>query len=247
MRHKRKEAPIEPRLARLVLVLLASLAPLATFAPAIAQASGAKAAFALPSVRLHGSVPTLLSAGERLSIGGSVLHSPAGAHVALERRRAGAWRIVVRVRVRRGAFKLSWRPPAGQRLTLRIALRARGRVVSYSTPIGVRIGPAPRYCPTLPRPASVPSGDGWIVGGLYDSGGPPPGVFDCRPGPYTVAAIDEAGEAAASEHVTGKAYLFVLPAGSYELEVLEGGCFSEEPVTVLAGMATRGNTICDIP
>ena len=224
-----------------------ALAVLALFATT-AGAHSAAAAARPPAVHLNGGVPTLLRAGERLTLSGRVLRVPRGARIVLEvGGSSGGWRKVASARVRRGSFKLGWTPPAGATLTLRLTLRAHGRVLAYSSKLTLGVGPAPQYCPQARAPTSVPAGDGWITGGLYDSGGPAPGIFDCQSGPYAIDAVDEAGESTATQEVAGQNYLFVLPAGSYELEAKESSCFSEDPVTVLAGKGTAANTICDIP
>ncbi len=225
-----------------------AVAVLALAATADASAHSAAAAARPPAVHLNGGVPALLSAGERLTLSGRVQRAPGGARIVLELGGSGgSWRKVARASVRRGSFKLAWTPPAGATATLRLTLRAHGRVLVYSSKLTLIVGPAPQYCPQVAAPTSVPAGDGWISGGLYDSGGPAPGIFDCRSGPYAINAVNEAGETTATLQVTGKVYLFVLPPGSYELEAEESSCFSEDPVTVIAGRGTTANTICDIP
>jgi hypothetical protein len=235
-------------IASATLALAGALASLALFAPAAASAYSASAGARPPTVHLNGGVPLLLGGGERLTLSGRVQRAPRGARIVLEvTRSSGSRRKVARASVRRGSFKLAWTPPAAATLTLRLTLRAHGRVLAYSTKLTLRTGPAPRYCPRAPAPTSVPAGDGWIAGGLYDSGGPAPGIFDCRSGPYGISAVDEAGETTATQEVAGADYVFVLPAGSYELEAAEASCFSEDPVTVVAGKGTTANTICAIP
>lgn len=201
----------------------------------------------VPKVHLDGPIPTLLSAGERVKLSGRVSGGSRGEQIALESHAGGAWKIVKRAPVSAGAFKLAWTPAAGQTLTLRLTLRLAGRVIAYSSKLTLRVGPAPQFCPKAPAPTSVPAGDGWVYGGLYDSGGPAPGVFNCQSGPYTVVAVDEAGQPALSQPVSGMDYVLLLPAGSYELEADESSCFSEAAVLVVAGKGVKANTICDVP
>ena len=201
------------------------------------------------AVRVHidEGVPTLLAGGEVLKLSGSESGAPRRAHVQLEERVAHGWKVVARSPLRRGGFVLSWRPPADSLLNVRITVRSATRVLAYSAAVRVRVGSAPRYCPQAPAPSSVPAGDGWIVGGLYYSGGPAPGIFECHGGPYTVAAVDEAGAQTGAVTVADGAasYVLVLPAGSYELQS-ELSCYSDE-VTVVAGKGVKADTICNIP
>lgn len=199
-----------------------------------------------PRVHLNQAIPTLLAAGERVKLSGRVTRAPHAAKIALEERSGSGWRIVKRAALAHGAFVLSWAPPAGRSSSLRITLRAAHRVLAVSSPVSVRVGPAPVYCPKPQAPASLPPGAGWVEGGLYLSGGPAPGSFACKSGPYPISAIDEAGETSATLQVSGQDYVLVLPAGSYELES-EHSCFSEEAVTVTAGKGVKADTICNVP
>jgi hypothetical protein len=207
-------------------------------------------ALAAPQVRLIGGIPTLLAAGESVKVSGRVLHGPRAARIVLEDRPAGrTWRVARRGSVRAGVFRLLWTPPAGAALKLRFTLRAGGRVLARSTTLELRVGPAPRFCPTpaAPEASSVPAGDGWITGGLYDEGGPAPGIFACHSGPYSVSAVNEAGETTLTQQVGGTGYALILPAGSYELEANEQSCFSEAAVTVQPDRGSALNVICQVP
>lgn len=219
-------------------------------AGALLFAVSAPGASAFVIVRLTTPVPALLSAGEALKLAGSVHENPSGTHVALEARGpAGAFAVVARTLVRAHRFELSWLPPAGTSSTVRLLVRDRGRVLARSSSLQVTVGPAPRYCPAAaaPAPASVPAGDGWVQGGVYDSGGPTPGIFSCHAGPYEIAALDEAGEATLTAKLPGlDSYTLVLAPGSYQLEAQEASCFSEE-FTITAGAGTRADTICELP
>lgn len=221
--------------------MTAAVAAVAVSAP-VASASGRAI------VRLSAPVSSLLAAGEHVKIRGRVLDSPRRSQMALEASSSGTgWHVVARAPVRGGRFSLSWLPPAGRRTTVRLSLRHAGRLLARSSPVGVSVGPPPQLCPEAHAPANLPAGDGWVVGGLYDEGGPAPGIFDCVSGPYEIVAIDDAGNQQGSVKVGGlESYVLVLPPGSYELHNAEDNCFSEE-VTVVAGMAVKANTVCQIP
>lgn len=221
---------------------------IAAIAALLAVALAAPAALAaVPSVRLTGSVPNLLAAGQSLALSGQVRHAPSGSRLQLERRLGAGWHAVAHARLRGATFKLTWSPPPQATLTLRITLRGSGRLLSYSSAFTVRTGRKPRYCPTARvNPASIPAGDGWIYGGEYDSGGPAPGIFECVTAPYTLEALGEGGEAAATLQVGTGDYVLALPPGYYELETV-GGCASEAQVKVSAGKGVQANVVCQIP
>ena len=232
--------------AMLIAALGAARAPRAHAAAMRTRATGGLSAARHPAVVLDEGVATRLAGGERLSIAGRVSAAPAGARMVLEVRSSSRWRIVAHARERGGRFTISWLPPASSTLSLRLALRAGGRVRALSSVVRLRTGRAPVYCRQAPKPSGVPAGDGWVVGGLYDSGGPAPGIFECSSAAYSIVALDEAGEVVKTVQVAGgRGYAIVLPAGSYELRSSDS-CFSEEAVTVVAGRSVRADTICNI-
>jgi hypothetical protein len=100
-------------------------------------------------------------------------------------------------------------------------------------------------CLAVPAPSEVPSGDGWLVGGDYMSGGAPPGIFDCVAEERTLEVFAATtGNLVATAHVSaGANYAVVLPAGSYRLQA--GGC--QGAATIVVGRETSANTVCDIP
>jgi hypothetical protein len=177
-----------------------------------------------------------------------------GARVELESRPAygkptPGWQVlVVAVPPRSGRFLLRWRVPAHEQtgpVSLRVVAERRGRIVQATRATSSWVGPAPVYCAPPTPPASVPPGDGWIVGGLYIEGGPAPGLDECYSASYTVTATDQQDMVAGSEDVAGgHSYTLVLPAGSY---ALRAGCSVQAQATVTAGQQTMANTACLVP
>jgi hypothetical protein len=248
-RKARIAAAAMPLLGMCALPVAAAAASSSARARAHAATEPVAHELAVPRVRLAGGIPTLLAAGEQVRLHGRVLDALAGEHIALEDRpeSGGRWSIAKRAPIRNGRFELSWKPPAASTLALRIALRGSGRVLALSTAVALRVGQAPVYCPTAKAPSDVPAGDGWILGGLYESGGPAPGIFVCQRGAYEITALNEAGEVAAMQQVSAGEYVIVLPPGDYELAADESSCLSEAAATVVAGKGTLTNTICSIP
>jgi hypothetical protein len=103
----------------------------------------------------------------------------------------------------------------------------------------------PDYCAEPSPPINVPAGDGWIVGGLYLSGGPYPGIFACQDASYEVTVTNEEGTVVATQQVTsgGQGYTFILPPGRYTLTA--DGPTATSAVT--AGAQTKTNIISPIP
>ncbi len=175
--------------------------------------------------------------------------------------------------ISKGRFALSWAPKVGSRVALRLAVRHRGRELAATKthhmtvldnpapaphttpeahptpethPTPERREWTPEYCPEPQFPSDVPAGDGWIVGGLYLSGGPAPGIFVCQSAPYTITVTDATGATVATQQVLDRqSYTFILPSGSYTL-TSENGCIAE-PAVVTAGAQTKANTVCNIP
>jgi hypothetical protein len=227
-------------------------------------------------VRVHLAValPNSGRVGSLVQVSGRVLGAPAGSRVAPERRSTGGrWDVIALTPISKGRFALSWAPKVGGRVTLRLAVRHRRHELATTKthhmtvldnpapaphttpeahptpethPTPERREWAPEYCPEPQPPSDVPAGDGWIVGGLYLSGGPAPGIFACQSGPYTITVTDATGATVATQQVPGRqSYTFILPAGSYTLKS-ESGCIAE-PAVVIAGAQTKANTICNIP
>jgi hypothetical protein len=103
----------------------------------------------------------------------------------------------------------------------------------------------PDDCAEPSPPVDVPAGDGWIVGGLYLSGGPYPGIFACQDASYTVTVTNEEGTVVATQQVTsgGQSYTFILPPARYTLTA-DGPTATS---TVTAGAQTKTNIISPIP
>ncbi len=228
-------------------------------------------------VRVHLAValPDSGRVGSLVEVSGRVLGAPTGSRVALERRSTdGRWGVIALAAISRGRFALSWAPKVPGGVALRLAVRHRGHALATTKTQRMRVldnpTPAPRttpeahptpethptperrqwtpeYCTEPQPPSDVPAGDGWIVGGLYLSGGPPPGIFACQGAPHTITVTDATGATAATQQVAGRqSYTFILPPGNYTLKS-EGACIAAEPVVVTAGAQTKANTICNIP
>jgi hypothetical protein len=148
---------------------------------------------------------------------------------------------------RRGAFSLRWRvskTTATGPLKLRLTVIREGRLVVAGSPWQSFVGPAAVYCkPPAPRAVAIPAGDGWIVGGVYDQGGPFPGIYQCESAPYTVTATGASGVVVRQNVAALHSYTLVVPAGSYMLA--SGAC--RGTATVTAGRRTQANTDCDFP
>lgn len=160
------------------------------------------------------------------------------------------WRALERAPLPAGAarFSLRWKVPSslqGKQFSIRVAVLVHGRAAAFTIPVTGIIGPSVVKClPPVPPAVNIPPGDGWIVGGLYDEGGPYPGINECSPTPYTVTATDSYGRTLASVTVPGRAsYTIVVPAGSYTLA--SGACHGS--ATVTAGHGTQANVYCLFP
>ncbi len=226
-------------------------------------------------VHLAVALPDSGRVGSLVEVSGRVLGAPAGSRVALERGSThGRWDVIALTSISKGRFALSWAPKVPGRIALRLAVRHRGSELATTKTHRMRVldnpAPAPHttpeahptpethqtpeqrqwtpeYCTEPQPPSDVPAGDGWIVGGLYLSGGPAPGIFACQGGPYTITVTNATGATVATQQVAGhQSYTFILPSGSYTLKS-EGACIAAEPVAVIAGAQTKANTICNIP
>jgi hypothetical protein len=118
-------------------------------------------------------------------------------------------------------------------------------MLARTKPVQSGIGAAPQYCaPPAPPAVDIPVGDGWIVGGRYNEGGPFPGIYVCDTQDYTVTAIDANGTVQATRPVAGgHSYTLVLPAGTYTLK----SDFCTGMATVAAGQQTAADTVCSVP
>ncbi len=199
-------------------------------------------------VRLVAQLPPVAHVGERVVTVGTERGAPRGSIAELERRpRAGGrWLVLARAPIRHGHFKLSWRV-ASSDVEVRV-LVLRGHAILARTPTrSVLVGPAPVYCGPAAVPATLPAGDGIIVGGLYTAGGPAPGIFECQGAPYTVTLTNATGVTVLTQQVgAGLSYGLVVPAGSYVLSV-PGDIRCTGQATVSVGKITRANTVCNVP
>ena len=120
---------------------------------------------------------------------------------------ATGWaRLARRAVGRHGVVTVRWTVAKGMAIgpiSLRLAVRRRGRVLVASTPAPSAIGSAYVPCSRPSPPSRVPSGDGWITGGVYGEGGAFPGMDACLSQRYTIEALDSGGSVAARETVSG--------------------------------------------
>ena len=224
--------------------VIAVCAALAVPSMAFADGSAATA-----SIRLARPVPDVVRIGDTLTIRGRVTHAPPRPWIALQTMRARPWVTVVRARATGGGrFVLRWhvgpRTLTGPWL-FRVAVLVAGRALTATHSVTVGVGPAFVRCSApVPPAVNIPVGDGWIVGGLYDEGGPFPGIDECSPSGYTITATAADGTVAATQTVAGgHSYTLVVPAGTYTLNAR----FCRGQATVTAGRQTAANTICAFP
>jgi hypothetical protein len=193
--------------------------------------------------------PGVVRIGQTVLVSGRARHVPRTATAILQVRRGTGWSALAQARVgRSGSFAIRWSIPAGTPLgpvTLRLAVRRRARLLATSLPAQSAVGSAYVPCAAPTPPAMpLPAGDGWIVGGLYEEGGPFPGFDRCSPTPYTITATDSAGTVQATQSVAaGDGYWLDVPAGTYTLT--SGPCRGQ--ATVTAGRQTTADTLCAFP
>lgn len=227
-----------------VVTVLSSLVAVVVPATAAAGAPG-------PSIRLARPLPGVVRIGDTATIAGRLVPAPpARSAIMLQGLRSPPWVTLVRARPTRGGrFVLRWHVRPGTLtgpLQLRVVWRAGGRVVVATHPVTAGVGPRFVRCAApVPPTVDIPAGDGWIVGGLYDEGGPFPGIDQCSSSAYTIVATASDGIVAATQTVPGAhSYTLVVPAGSYGLSA-NPGCRGQ--ATVTAGEQTVANTICAFP
>lgn len=201
-----------------------------------------------PSITLSAPLPSVVRVGSTLTVSGHVRHARGASRARLWLKRSTAWSPVAAAPIRRGRFTLSWQVPSSQTpglVSFRVSARSRGRVLARTKPVQSAIGPAPVLCAApVPPAVNIPVGDGWIVGGRYNVGGPFPGIDVCDGDPYTVTATDANGVVRATQTVAGShSYTLVVPAGQYTLN----SDFCRGTATVAAGEQTQADTICAVP
>lgn len=201
-----------------------------------------------PSIAFSKPPPSVVRIGQSVLIRGRAHHVPVGNIAVLEGKRRTGWATLARRAVgRHGIVTIRWTVAKGTAIgpiSLRLAVRGRGGVLVASTPAPSAIGSAYVPCSPPTPPSRIPSGDGWITGGVYAEGGPFPGMDACFSQRYTIEALDSGGSVAARETVPGgRSYTLVLPAGSYTLR--SDGCRGR--ATVRNGQQTKADTFCLYP
>jgi hypothetical protein len=137
--------------------------------------------------------------------------------------------------------------------------RVRRGTPSPSTPATTSPQPAPSSEPSPPGapyvvpcgpptvPSNIPTGDGWIVGGVHVDGGPAPGEDVCSGGPVVVT--DSTGTTVASATTAeGQSYVFILPSGNYSIsERTSYGSSAPTAFTIVEGHQTSADVIWNAP
>jgi hypothetical protein len=181
--------------------------------------------------------------GQVVAVSGTATHPPADARIQLQGRTIARWHALLTVSVHGGNFTLHWHVRARE-FQLRAMLLSGRHSIATSAVASVLVGSAIVRCHPAAAPAHLPSGDGWIEGGVYLQGGPAPGIDQCQSRSSTVTATSVSGYMVASQHLAGgDGYALVVPAGAYQLK--DGQCTGQ--ATVTAGRRTVADTDCDFP
>jgi hypothetical protein len=195
-------------------------------------------------VRVTAALPTTGQAGTAIRVSGRVTHAPTGAVARLERSpAAGRWVVLAAATIRSGAFTLRWTPASPGFLSIRVAVVRRHALLTATPPRTIAIGAAPVACTPPPAP-SLPAGMGAILGGVYNAGGPAPGIYACQ-GQANVVSLTDAGDATiATQQVPASgSYAFVVAPGTYGLSA----GFCRGSATVSTGRVTHADTVCAVP
>ncbi len=221
---------------------------MAIAATLIAAAPGSAGAPSGPSISFSKPPPGVVRIGQSVVIRGRADDVPMGSTAVLQGKRQRGWARLARHAVgRHGVVTIPWTVVKGTAIgpiSLRLAVRQRGRVLATSRPAPSAIGSAYVPCAPPTPPPLIPHGDGWITGGLYGEGGPFPGMDACVSQRYTIEALDSGGSVEARETVAGgHSYTLVVPSGGYTLK--SGGCRGR--ATVRAGQQTKADTFCLYP
>jgi hypothetical protein len=214
----------------------------------VVAAPGGASTSPRPSIAFSKPPPSVVRIGQSVLIRGRAHDVPVGATAVLQSKGSTGWaRLARRAVGRRGAVTVRWTVAKGTAIgpiSLRLAVRRRGRVLAASRPAPSAIGSAYVPCSPPTPPPLIPRGDGWITGGVYGEGGPFPGMDACVSQRYTIEVLDSGGSVAARETVAGgHSYTLVVPSGNYTLK--SAGCRGR--ATVRAGRQTRANTFCLYP
>jgi hypothetical protein len=207
----------------------------------------AGASAAAPVTRITATLPGVATAGTALVVGGRVSHAPAGSTAELEARPpsgGGPWTVLAKGRITSGRFTISFTPGSAGFVTIRAIVVRRSRTIAATRSAPLLVGAAPAYCTPTTSLSPLPPGDGLIVGGVYNVGGPAPGITVCQGQANTVTVTDSFGSPVASVQLAaGQSYAIVVAAGTYTLSA--GSCRGSAVVT--AGAATHADTVCDVP
>ncbi|HEY5197043.1 MAG TPA: hypothetical protein VIJ51_08455 [Solirubrobacteraceae bacterium] len=207
----------------------------------------AGASAAAPVTRITVTLPGVATAGTALVVAGRVSHAPAGSTAELEGRPpvAGSrWSVLAKGRIAGGRFTAGWTPGTAGFLTIRAIVVRRSTTIAATRSASLLVGAAPVYCAPTTSLSPLPYGDGLIVGGVYNVGGPAPGITVCQGQANTVTVTDSFGSPVASVQLAaGQSYAIAVAAGSYTLSA--GSCRGSAVVT--AGAATHADTVCDVP
>jgi len=207
----------------------------------------AGASAAAPATRITATLPGLATAGTALVVGGRVSHAPAGSTAELEARPpagVATWTVLAKARISGGRFTASWTPQTAGPLKIRAIVVRRSHTIAATRSTSLLVGAAPVYCAPAAMLTPLPSGTGLIVGGVYDVGGPAPGIIVCQDQANTVTVTDSTGSPVASVALpAGQSYAIVVPAGSYTLSA--GSCRGS--AVVKPGATTQADTVCDVP
>jgi hypothetical protein len=236
----RSRSPRDAARRRWVLAVLGAGIVLSALAPAGASAAAA-------ATRITATLPGVVTAGSAISVVGRVSHAPSGSTAELESRppTGGAtWTVLARARISGGRFTLGWTPQTAGALKLRAIVVRRSQTIAATRSVSLLVGAAPAYCAPAAMLTPLPSGTGLIVGGVYNVGGPAPGITVCQDQTNTVTVTDSTGSPVASVEVpAGQSYAIVEPVGSYTLSA--GSCRGS--AVVKPGATTQADTVCYVP
>jgi hypothetical protein len=213
--------------------------------------AGTAAASPTPAIKLGGiagqrvrpGYGETVRLGQVVAVSGTVTHPPDHARVQLQGRTTAAWHALLTASFRGDKFTLHWHVRARQ-FQLRVVLLSGRHPIATSAAASLLVGSAIVRCHPAAPPADLPTGDGWIDGGVYLQGGPAPGIDQCQSRSSTVTARSASGYVMASQNLAGgDGYALVVPVGTYQLQ--DGECIGS--ATVVAGHRTVADTDCDFP
>ncbi|HEX3873532.1 MAG TPA: hypothetical protein VHW26_05265, partial [Solirubrobacteraceae bacterium] len=167
--------------------LVAVIAVISAAVP-FAAAAGSSAA------RITIALPDSGTVGRTVVLRGRVTHPPSDSTMDLERRGAGGrWTVLAGGGIVHGRFAIRWKPRTASFLMIRVVLVRHARTIAATQTKSLLIGAAPVYCAAPSPPGNLPEGDGYIVGGVYNVGGPAPGITVCQGQANTVTVTGVTG------------------------------------------------------